>query len=74
MGRIALDIPTGNSRDDIKGREKIIKDFYARWIADHPSKAIWNKSINQYIKVKYLSINENLGKCRVGPVRAKKNE
>ena len=36
-------IPMGRSKQEIKIREKIIKDFYAKWIAEHPDKAIMNK-------------------------------
>ena len=51
-------IPMGKTRPEIRTREKIIKDFYARWIAENPSKAVWNRSLNAFIKVKFLSINE----------------
>ena len=53
-----MEIPKGKTREEIKVREKIIKDFYARWIANNPSKAVWNDSLNAEIKVKGISINE----------------
>ena len=56
-------IPTGHTKDDIKAREKLIKDFYARWIAEHPEKKIWNKSLGAFINVKFLSINETYEKA-----------
>ena len=56
-----MEIPRGNSRDDIKARRQIIKDFYANWIAAHPDKKVWNKSLNAYIHVKFQSINETVG-------------
>ena len=56
-----MEIPKGNSREDIKARKKIIKDFYAKWNAEHPDKKIWNKSLGAYIHVKYHSINETVG-------------
>ena len=31
-------IPTGHTKEDIKAREKIIKDFYAKWISENPEK------------------------------------
>ena len=31
-------IPAGRTKEDIKAREKLIKDFYAQWIAEHPEK------------------------------------
>lgn len=56
-----MEIPRGNGREDIKARRQIIKDFYAGWIAKHPDKKVWNKSLNAYIHVKNDSINETLG-------------
>ena len=53
-----MEIPKGKTRTEIKVREKIIKDFYARWIAENPSKSVWNKSLKAEIKVKFISINE----------------
>jgi hypothetical protein len=56
-----MEIPRGNSREDIKARKQIIKDFYAAWIAEHPDKKVYNKSLKAYIHVKFLSINETIG-------------
>jgi hypothetical protein len=56
-----MEIPQGNSREDNTARKQIIKDFYASWIAEHPDKKIWNKSLCAYIHVKYQSINETKG-------------
>ena len=56
-----MEIPRGNSREDVKARRQIIKDFYANWIAQHPDKKVWNRSLKAYIHVKFDSINEALG-------------
>jgi hypothetical protein len=56
-----MEIPQGNTREDIKARRQIIKDFYAEWIATHPEKRVWNRSLKAYIVVKNISINEALG-------------
>lgn len=56
-----MEIPRGNSREDIKARRQIIKDFYANWIAEHPEKKVYNESLKADIHVKYQSINEALG-------------
>lgn len=56
-------IPSGHTKEDIKAREKIIKDFYANWIAEHPDKMIWNKDLSEFIHVKFLSINETYEKA-----------
>ena len=56
-------IPTGHTKDDIKAREKMIKDFYAKWISSHPDKKIYNKNLKAFINVKFLSINETYEKA-----------
>ncbi|MBO7142526.1 MAG: hypothetical protein J6V76_05415 [Bacteroidales bacterium] len=56
-------IPTGHTKEDIKAREKIIKDFYAKWISENPEKKIFNVHLKQYILVKFLSINETYEKA-----------
>ena len=55
-----MKIPKGKTRPEIKAREQIIKEFYAKWIADHPSKSMWNHSLHAEIKVKGLSYNETV--------------
>lgn len=55
---LSMNIPRGKTREEIKIREKIIKDFYAKWIAKNPSKSVWNESLKANIKVKFISINE----------------
>lgn len=57
------DIPTGRAKEDIKIRERIIKDFYAQWIAGHSEKRIFNVTLGKYICVKFLSINETYEKA-----------
>jgi hypothetical protein len=56
-------IATGNAQEDYKSRKKFITDFYAQWIASNTTKHIYNKSLNSFIEVKYLSINETSGKA-----------
>lgn len=56
-------IPTGHTKEDIKARERLIKDFYAQWIALHPEKKIWNRNLKAFINVKFLSINETYEKA-----------
>ena len=47
----------------IKQGKKIIVIFYANWIAANTTKHFFNKSLNCFIEVKYLSINETAGKA-----------
>ena len=56
-------IPQGQTKEDMQIRKKIIRDFYANWIATNTTKHIFNKSLNSFIEVKYLSINETVGKA-----------
>ena len=52
------EIPQGRTRDEIQHREKIIKDFYANWIACNPTKHVFNVALNDFIHVRFLSIQE----------------
>ena len=56
-------IPIGHTKQDIKAREKLIKDFYAKWIVEHPDKKVWNKDLKSFILVKFISINETYEKA-----------
>ena len=58
-----MKIPQGNSREEVKLRDQIIKDFYAGWIAENPEKKMWNEELQDYILVKYLSITETAEKA-----------
>ena len=60
-----MEIPRGNSREDIKTRKQIINDFYVAWIEEHPDKRVWNKSLRAYIYVKFQSINETKGQASI---------
>ena len=60
-----MEIPRGNSREDIKARKQIISDFYASWIAKHPDKKVWTESLQAYIHIKFLSINETKGQASI---------
>ena len=59
----AIDLPIGNSRDEIRARDKAIKDFYARWNAKHPEKMMWNDDLQDYIHIRFLSIEETSEKA-----------
>ena len=58
-----MEIPQGNSREEVKLRDQMIKDFYAGWIAENPEKKMWNDDLQDYILVKYLSITETAEKA-----------
>ena len=54
------EIPKGQTRAEIQQREQIIKDFYAAWIAINPTKHIFNTALNDFIHVRFLSIQETV--------------
>jgi len=56
-------IPKGRTKEEIKIREQLIKDFYGRWNSEHPDKKIFNVALGKYICVKFLSINETYEKA-----------
>lgn len=60
-----IDIPKGNGRESKKARKQILKDFYAKWIADNPNKIVWNHALRAYIHIKYISINETSGQASI---------
>ena len=58
-----MEIPRGNSREEVKIRDQIVKDFYAGWIAENPEKKMWTDDLQDFIIVKYLSITETAEKA-----------
>lgn len=57
------EIPRGENREAVKARDIFIRDFYAQWIATHPDKKVWNRELQDYIHVKFISINETREKA-----------
>ena len=51
-------IPKGNSKEDIKERERIIRDFYRDWKEKNPSQRKYNLSLKEYINIRMVSIVE----------------
>ena len=45
-----IEVPMGNTKEDIKARENIISDVYRRWYEANPSKAVFNTNLNDNIK------------------------
>lgn len=56
-------IPDGLQKESLKIRRRLIMDFYASWIKENPSKAVWNDCLNEYIHIRFLSINETVSKA-----------
>ena len=55
------DIPTGDSVEDRRKRQKLIQAFYAHWKEMNPDLRVFNDSLQDYIYVKYISIQETAG-------------
>ena len=55
------DIPTGDSVEDRRMRQKLIQAFYAHWKELNPELRVFNDSLRDYIYVKYISIQETAG-------------
>jgi hypothetical protein len=51
-----INIPQGQTKEDIKIRKKFIVDFYANWNAANPTKHIYNVALKDFIHVRFLSI------------------
>ena len=54
-------IPTGNTTEEKKQRKQFIVDFYGQWIAVNTTKQIFNKLLNDFINVRFLSLQETAG-------------
>ena len=53
-------IPTGNSKEDIKTRERIISDFYYEWKISNPTQRLFNIDLKDYINIRHISIIETV--------------
>jgi len=54
------EIPQGQTKEEIRQREKFIKDFYANWNAANPLKQIYNIALKDFIHVRFLSLQETV--------------
>jgi hypothetical protein len=54
-------IPTGNLKEDKKQRKQFIFDFYGQWIIANPEKRIYNKSLEAFVEIRFLSLEETAG-------------
>ncbi len=53
-------IPTANTKEDIKAREKIISDFYQEWKRNNPTQRLYNIDLKDYINIRHISIVETV--------------
>ena len=53
-----MNIPFENSKENFKIREEIILQVYRCWTEENPDKRVYNRSLKDYINIRYLSITE----------------
>ena len=58
-------IALGSSPEDLKNRKIFITDFYVSWVAANPTKRIYNISLENFIEVRFLSIQETASKAAI---------
>lgn len=51
-------IPMGQTMEEIKERETLIKDFFIKWGNDNPHQRVYNDTLEDYIFVKGISVIE----------------
>ena len=51
-------IAIGDTKDDKKQRKQFIIDFYGKWIVANPTKRLYNNSLEAFIEVRFLSLEE----------------
>jgi hypothetical protein len=54
-------IALGDAKEDKKQRKQFIIDFYGKWIIANPTKHIYNKLLEAFIEVRFLSVEETAG-------------
>jgi len=56
-----IGIAIGNTKEDKIQRKQFIVNFYGKWIAANPEKRLYNKSLQAFIEVRFLSLEETAG-------------
>ena len=59
----AKKIATDDSKEAKKQRKQFIEDFYRLWESINPSKKVFNKSLNDFINVRHISVKETAGQA-----------
>lgn len=47
--------------EDRRNRYRLIRQFYFQWMERHEDRKVFNKSLDDYIHIKYISVNETAG-------------
>lgn len=54
-------IAKGDTKEDKKQRKRFITDFYRKWETENQQKQVFNKSLNDFINVRFISVDETAG-------------
>lgn len=55
------DVPSGDTVEDRRTRNRLIRQFYFQWMGKHEDRKVFNTSLNDFIYIKYISVNETAG-------------
>lgn len=55
------DVPTGDSVEDRRKRQKLILSFYHRWKKNNPEYKRYNLNLQDYINIRHVSLKETAG-------------
>lgn len=61
----AIDIPTGDSTEDRRCRQKIILSFFHGWKQKNPEAKRYNLCLKDDINIRYVSIEETAGQASI---------
>ena len=53
-----IEVPMGNSKEDVENRKQIILDFYKNWKQENPSQRKYNISLKDFVNIRNVSIAE----------------
>lgn len=56
-------IPTGSTAEDYKIRVHVIRKFYHFWKIANPDQKVFNPSLNDFINIRFVSIDETSSKA-----------
>ena len=55
-----IQIPMEDGKEAMKQRQEIISQVYRKWTEENPDKRVYNRSLKDYINIRYLSITETI--------------
>lgn len=58
---LPADVPVGDTIEDRRARNRLIRQFYFQWMGKHADRKVFNTSLDDYIHIKYISVNETAG-------------